>query len=64
MATVINEHFIIKNDRGIADMEFFLNADNEIFAVNPEEERFWFTIKKEDWEELKKFIDKKFKNAE
>jgi len=58
MATAVTNHLILKNEG--MEIEFYGNADGDIF-VQPTNEanaaHFWFTIPKEDWPELKAFID-------
>lgn len=57
MATLINEHFLLIGEAGMCDIEFYKTDKDKIFAVDIVDERFFFVIEKEDWEELKKFID-------
>jgi len=63
MATNRLEHFILRSDGPVSDLEFYLNKNGEIF-VNEHNVTggFFFTISPPDWEELKKFIDEQFEN--
>lgn len=56
-----NEHLILSAE-GFDDVEMYLNSKNEIFISNMKEfaEGWCFVINKEDWEEIKKFIDYQF----
>lgn len=62
MATTRSERFILSNARSNKDFEFYLNADGEIFAQELGDSGYesFFVISKEDWEELKSFIDDQF----
>lgn len=61
MATKIVNHFILENDPGVADLEFYLNSNGEMFVSEHDVQGgFFFTINPPDWEELKKFIDGQF----
>ena len=62
MATTRNEHFILSNKDWHKDFEFYLNAKGEIFAQELGDSGYesFFIITKEDWEELKSFIDDNF----
>lgn len=64
MATNRLEHFILRSDdRHTRDLEFYLNANGEIFVNEHNVDGgFFFTINPPDWEELKKFIDEQFKS--
>ncbi len=62
MANTIVNQFLIKNEEGIADLMFYLNENGEIFVSIPNNEVFFSIISKDDWEELKTFIDEQFKN--
>ena len=59
MSTSVNEHMIIETSTSSGDIEVYLNAQNEIFIQNTEEDasNFWFTLNEEDWNSLKEFID-------
>lgn len=59
MGTTRNEHFVILSDEGIPDVEFYINSKGQIFAQEIDG-NFFFLLNKEDWEELKKFIDEQF----
>ena len=63
MPTSVNEHMIITTDTSSGDIEVYLNAANEIFIQNTEEDarNFWFTLNEEDWNSLKNFIDDIYK---
>lgn len=62
MPTLIAPHFILFTEsEHCPDLEFHLNQCGEMYI----EEHgvsggFFFTIKKEDWQELKKYIDGQF----
>ena len=60
MAVIVNEHLILGNE-GTA-LEFYLNDKDEIFACAEGDMAgmFWFVIDRDDWKELKQFIDKQF----
>lgn len=58
MSTFISERFIIeyKDD----EFEIFVNEDKEVFIGNVTGlSGSWFLVNKEEWDELKKFIDNK-----
>lgn len=61
MATTKTEHFILEYDKQSPGLEFYLNANGEIFVGEENTQGgFFFTINPPDWEELKKFIDEQF----
>lgn len=61
MPTSIFEHFIVHNPESVADLEVYINTNNDIFICEPNVTGGFFSIiTREDWEELKKFIDKQF----
>jgi hypothetical protein len=51
------EQAVINTEYG--DVLVFLNVNNEIVFDN-ENEQFLFTLTKEEWEEIKFFVDKRF----
>lgn len=57
-----NEHLILDSEG--EQMEFYLNDKGEIFVHNMTDEEdlrsMFFTISKEDWEQIKSFIDYQF----
>lgn len=61
MATFINERLIIKGETGIDEVSMYLNDNEQIFVCNDEvDARSWFfLITKDDWPEIKDFIDEK-----
>ena len=56
------EHLIIEQEGDDKpDIEIFLNDENQIFINERDEDSpFWFTFSKEDWNEIKRFVDKQF----
>lgn len=61
MPANVNEHLVVSPKEGFGgDLEFYQNADGNIFIQSLSEEypQFWFTITLEDWESIKEFIDR------
>lgn len=61
MAAREKTSFLLDNEG--MNMEFYLNAHDEIFVSTEDDGMagaFWFTISKEDWKDLKEFIDRQF----
>lgn len=64
MAVAISEHLVLSPKEGFgSDLEFYRNVAGEVFVQSLSEEypQFWFVITKEDWEEIKEFMDEQFK---
>jgi hypothetical protein len=55
----------IINKEGVSDMEFYLNTSGSISIAEPGISgiEFYSEISKEDWEDLKEFIDRQFKSG-
>lgn len=66
MATSRAEVFILSNSNSHKDLEFFINTKGEIFAQEIGDSGYesFFCISKDDWQELRKFIDEQFDNYE
>lgn len=63
MPTLIHKSFHLYNKDNIADVEFYLNKDGDIFVQElHSDDSFFFVINKDDWIELKKYIDEQFEN--
>lgn len=64
MASSRAEIFTIQNAGSSHDFEFFLNSKGDIFAQQIGETGYesFLVITKDDWVELKKFIDEQFGN--
>lgn len=62
MATIRKEHFVLSNLDYHKDLEFYLNDKGEIFFQEAGDSGYesFFIINKEDWKELKSFIDEQF----
>jgi hypothetical protein len=57
-----SEIAVIRNE-ALGDVEVFLNADDDI-AFENQSAQFLFTITKDDWEDIKGFIDNQFESIE
>lgn len=57
-----NEHLILSSEKFSDQVEMYLNKKDEIFVHNQKEyaEGWFFVITKEDWEQIKSFIDYQF----
>ena len=62
MATFTHELFCIETEYDDL-VSVYLNKDNSLFFGN-DNQTFFFTLTKEDWDSLKKFADQQFKNVE
>jgi len=59
MPTYISEKFVVVD--GQDEYEIFVNSDQNVFVGEPDINlQQWFTLTREEWEDLKKFIDNQF----
>ena len=64
MSAFVSQNFIIENEEGIPDLEFHINYKGEIFLCEKDQpDGFFSIIKKEDWNDLKIFIDEQFEKS-
>ena len=59
---MITKHLIISQDEN--DFEVYLNADGEMFfSLKDNSNPTFFTLSFDEWQEVKKYIDKSFKDG-
>jgi hypothetical protein len=64
MPTELREKLVLVNDKGEDELIIFFNSKNEITITDDLDSEnmyaFWYSLNKEDWQDVKKFIDEQF----
>lgn len=67
MPTAIAQHLLLHdNDKPNMAIEIYMNDKEEIYVAPADPDmamQFWFTISREDWPDIKNFIDSQFEKS-
>ena len=61
---MVTTKLILHDGEDAPEWEIYLNAKDEIFIGNNDVLNAWLIINKEDWQNVKSFIDEQFKNVD